>query len=74
MDGLSTGEEKALKITNQYESSKEGYKIKQTSIEHIFGSYLCNYCNSLIFKNSLVECLDCGFVSRTFDFCLDFMI
>lgn len=45
MDGLSTGEEKALKMTNQYESSKEGYKIKQTSIEHIFGSYLCNYCN-----------------------------
>jgi hypothetical protein len=41
-------------------------------VEKYFGSYICNVGteNSECVLN-LVKCMDCSYVNRTFDFCLD---
>ncbi|CAD8082977.1 unnamed protein product [Paramecium primaurelia] len=62
LDALSTGEENTH--IGRINKTKTNGKPKRTIVENIFGSYLCNY----------LECLDCGFVSRTFDFCLDYTV
>lgn len=61
-----------MKARGESKPTTDG-KAKWTPVENIFGSYLCNYRNTINYIE-LVECLDCGHISRTFDFCLDLAI